>query len=327
MKRRDILRYLGILGLSSVFTGCWSFLKSQKKDNKMSAKKLFTLVSPKEKHWVGDGFYVSTLFSPQQLDYKYTTPFILMDHAAPKEFAPTSKKLGVGTHPHRGFETVTFAINGEIDHRDSGGGGGRITNGGVQWMTAAKGVVHEEFHSRDFAKSGGLFEMVQLWVNLPAKDKMNDPRYQSMNKEDFAQVNLTSGVEARIVAGELKDQKGPAQTHTQMNIYEIDASKPEKINLEFNEGSNLLVLQLRGSSMMNNNEVKEGEMAVFERSGKELEIDFTSESKLLLLNGEPIDEPIVPYGPFVMNTKQEIIQAIDDFNAGKMGQLVEEADS
>lgn len=331
IKRRDILKTLGLLGISTFVSGCWSFInpkkKAEKKGLNMSSKKTYTVVSPQEKHWVGDGFYVSTLFSPHQLDYKYTTPFILMDHAAPREFAPTERKLGVGTHPHRGFETVTFAINGEIDHRDSGGGGGTITTGGVQWMTAAKGVVHEEFHSRNFAKKGGLFEMVQLWVNLPAKDKMNNPRYQSMDKEDFANVELASGIVATIVAGKLKDAKGPAKTHTEMNIFEVNAKTPDKINLNFKEGSNLLILQLRGSSVMNGKSISEGEMAVFERDGDQLDIDFTTESKLLVLNGDPIDEPIVPYGPFVMNTKQEIMQAIDDFNAGKMGQLVEEAGS
>tara|TARA_B100001971_G_C18268000_1_gene596004 strand:- start:4902 stop:5891 length:990 start_codon:yes stop_codon:yes gene_type:complete len=329
MKRRDILKFLGFIGVTGFGTGLYHLLtfKKTKKGKTMTKKNIYTIVRPAEKHWVGDGFYVSTLFSPHQVDYQYTTPFILMDHAAPREFAPTQSKLGVGTHPHRGFETVTFAINGEIDHRDSGGGGGTITTGGVQWMTAAKGVVHEEFHSRNFAKTGGVFEMVQLWVNLPAKDKMNSPRYQSMNKEDFADIELTTGVNAKVIAGKLQEKEGPALTHTPINIYEIDAEKPEKINLNFENGSNLLILQLRGSSLMNEKAVNEGEMAIFNRDGDELEIEFTSNAKLLVLNGEPIDEPIVPYGPFVMNTKQEIMQAIDDFNAGKMGQLVEEAKS
>lgn len=290
----------------------------------MSSKKILTIVTPQEKHWVGDGFFVSTLFSPQQLDYKYTTPFILMDHAAPREFSPTDKKLGVGEHPHRGFETVTFAIKGEIDHRDSGGGGGTITTGGVQWMTAAQGVVHEEFHSRNFAEKGGLFEMVQLWVNLPAKDKMIKPRYQSINNEDFERVDLGTNSKAKVISGELAGTDGAAKTYTDINIYEIDSDKEDSFNLTFKPGTNLLILQIKGTSTINDQEIEEGVMPVFERAGEEVDIKLNGKSKLLVLNGEPIDEPIVPYGPFVMNTKEEIIQAIDDFNAGKMGQLVKE---
>jgi redox-sensitive bicupin YhaK (pirin superfamily) len=324
MKRRDILKILSLIGVSSTFGGVWYFFKNKTKGQTMENKKIYTIVSPNEKHWVGDGFYVSTLFSPHQVEYKYTTPFILMDHAAPREFTPTDRKLGVGEHPHRGFETVTFAINGEIDHQDSGGGGGTITTGGVQWMTAAQGVVHEEFHSRNFAKTGGLFEMVQLWVNLPAKDKMTTPRYQSMNKEDFSEVELGKNSKAKIVAGELKNKKGKAKTFTPINIYEIDTDDADEFELSFNTGSNLLILQLRGQVIMNDNKVEEGSMAIFERAGESVKIQTNEKAKFLVLNGDPIDEPIVPYGPFVMNTKEEIIQAIDDFNAGKMGQLVKE---
>lgn len=323
MKRRDILKVFGFLSLTSVLGGI-TYIFSRKKDSSMSSKKILTIVTPQEKHWVGDGFFVSTLFSPQQLDYKYTTPFILMDHAAPREFAPTDKKLGVDEHPHRGFETVTFAIKGEIDHRDSGGGGGTITTVGVQWMTAAQGVVHEEFHSRNFAETGGLFEMVQLWVNLPAKDKMVKPRYQSINNKDFERLDLGSNTKAKVISGELAGANGAAKTYTDINIYEIDSEKEDSFNLTFKPGTNLLILQIKGTSTINDQEIIEGAMPVFERAGDEVSIKLNGESKLLVLNGEPIDEPIVPYGPFVMNTKEEIIQAIDDFNAGKMGQLVKE---
>jgi redox-sensitive bicupin YhaK (pirin superfamily) len=323
MKRRDILKFFGLISLSSITGGVYYYF-SKKKGKNMNLKEIYTIVSPQEKHWVGDGFFVSTLFSPGQVDYQYTTPFILMDHAAPRDFAPTDKKLGVGEHPHRGFETVTFAIKGEIDHRDSGGGGGTITTGGVQWMTAAQGVVHEEFHSRNFAKTGGLFEMVQLWVNLPAKDKMVTPRYQSINNEDFERVQLGESTIAKIISGELSGKQGQAKTYTDINIYEIDSQKEDNFNLKFKQGTNLLILQIKGRSTINGNEISEGAMPIFKRNGEDVEIKLHNESKLLVLNGEPIDEPIVPYGPFVMNTKEEIIQAIDDFNAGKMGQLVRE---
>jgi len=328
MKRRDVLKVfsaLGITGLGIYLTQLYSPISKGKKvmsDN----KKLYTIVSPQEKHWVGDGFYVSTLFSPHQTPYQYTTPFILMDHAAPKYFEPTIQKKGVGVHPHRGFETVTFAIKGEIDHRDSGGGGGTITTGGVQWMTAASGVVHEEFHSKDFAQKGGDFEMVQLWVNLPAKDKMNKPRYQSKNNEDFPIVEYKNS-KAKIIAGELKDNKSDVLTHTPMNIYEIDSNDRDEFSIDFSRSSTLLVLQLKGESKLNDNPLKAGEMAIFEREGYTLNFQPEKDSKLLVLNGEPIDEPIVPYGPFVMNTKQEILEAMKDYEAGKMGQLVQESKS
>ena len=301
-----------------------AFLK--RKDLMAESKKLYKIYSPKEKHWVGDGFYVSTMFSMHDNENHYLSPFILLDHAAPMEFAPTDKKLGVGEHPHRGFETVTFAIQGKIDHRDSGGGGGTISSGGVQWMTAGSGVVHEEFHSKDFSQKGGVFEMVQLWVNLPAKDKMTTPRYQSMNKEDFPSLKLNEGkTELKIIAGEYHGKSGPALTHTPMNIFEVFHKSEGRLDLNFNEQTNTIIVQLKGNSKLADKIIKEGEIAVFERDGEQIQLNLDSDSHLLVLNGEPIDEPVAAYGPFVMNTRDEIRQAIDDFNAGKMGRLVEEA--
>lgn len=291
----------------------------------MNQKKVIDIIKPREKHWVGDGFYVSTLFSPYQIDYKYITPFILMDHAAPKYFAPTEHKHGVGEHPHRGFETVTFAIKGEVAHRDSSGGGGIITTGGVQWMSAASGVVHEEFHSKEFAKRGGEFEMVQLWVNLPAKDKMSKPRYQSMDEEDFNKTKLSEYTIAKIISGELLGVKGKAQTYTDINIYEIKSSSLDEFSINLKEGSNTLILQLSGESELNNSKLNSGELLVFDRAGEEIHFKVHKEAHFLILNGEPIDEPIKAHGPFVMNTEKEIIQAIQDYNNGKMGQLIEEA--
>lgn len=288
-------------------------------------KKLLKILEPREQHWVGDGFHVSTLFSVGMEDYKNITPFLMLDHARPKHFPATDRKLGVGEHPHRGFETVTFAIKGEVAHRDSGGGGGTIKTGGVQWMTAASGVVHEEFHSEQFAKSGGDFEMVQLWVNLPAKDKMTTPRYQSMEETDMPTASLANGkAKAKVVAGKIGESSGPAKTFTPINIYQIDAQDNCALKLPFEEGTNTLVLQLKGSSSYGDTKTNEGSIALFERQGREVEIEMDKDSRILVLNGQPIDEPVASYGPFVMNTKQEIIQAIEDFQAGKMGRLVQE---
>lgn len=289
-------------------------------------KQLYKIISPKEKHWVGNGFYVSTLFSVHSEDYHYITPFILLDHASPKTFLATDKKLGVGEHPHRGFETVTFAIQGAIDHRDSGGGGGTIHTGGVQWMTAGSGLVHEEFHSRQFAAEGGVFEMVQLWVNLKAQDKMTKPRYQSMNLEDFNIECLNDdSLKIKVIAGHYQNTNGSAKTFSPMNIYEVFTEKTQRVPLTFENNSNTLLIQLKGTSKINDQSLNQGQVAVFEREGESITYESEAGSHVLVLNGEPIDEPVAAYGPFVMNTKAEIHEAINDFEAGRMGQLVEEA--
>lgn len=287
------------------------------------AKSIEKVIAPKEKHWVGDGFFVSTLFSMHSEDAKKISPFLLLDHASPKDFRPSPQKKGVGTHPHRGFETVTFAIQGEVDHRDSGGGGGTITTGGVQWMTAGSGVVHEEFHSKNFTDKGGTFEMVQLWVNLPKEHKMTEPRYQSMNKEDFPVVELENGI-LKVVAGEYEGQQGPAQTYTPINIYEVFSHGKQTLSFKLPENFNTLVVQLKGSSKVFDQSLGEGEVGILSQKGESVTMELTKDSHFLVLNGEPIDEPIMAYGPFVMNTKADIVQAINDFEAGKMGQLVEE---
>lgn len=289
----------------------------------MKDKRLIKTIKPRENHWVGDGFYVSTLFSPHTEDYRHITPFIMLDHARARHFPPTKDKRGVGEHPHRGFETVTFAIKGEITHRDSGGGGGTIKTGGVQWMSAASGVVHDEFHSPDFCRKGGDFEMVQLWVNMPAKDKMNKPSYQSLTAEDFPRVSLADGkVQAKLVAGRLGNIHGPAKTHTPMTIYELHAGEAAIVELEFESGHNLLLLQLESDSNLDGDTLRPGHMAVFAREGESIRISLHKGSKTLVLSGQPIDEPLASYGPLVMNTREEILQAIEDFQSGKMGQLV-----
>jgi redox-sensitive bicupin YhaK (pirin superfamily) len=331
LHRRRLLA-LGLTAWGGALTFTWIKKMTQQNQNtnkivqdQSDHKKLYKILRPQEKHWVGDGFYVSTLFSVHAGDYRYITPFLLLDHAAPRRFEPTEEKLGVGVHPHRGFETVTFAIQGEVDHRDSGGGGGRITTGGVQWMTAGAGVVHEEFHSRKFAQTGGIFEMVQLWVNLKAKDKMINPRYQSMDNEDFPVNTSESGsLKVKVIAGEYKKAKGPAKTYSPINIFEVFANSEQALPLSFADQSNTLLVQLKGLGQIQGESLKAGEVALFEREGTQIDLKLSADSHLLVLNGEPIDEPIAHYGPFVMNTQEEIMQAIEDFQAGKMGQLVEE---
>ena len=287
-------------------------------------KQIIKIVLPREKHWVGDGFYVSSIFSMHSEDNMHISPFLLLDHAAPKYFPPTDQKLGVGDHPHRGFETVTIAIKGEVEHRDSGGGGGKITTGGVQWMTAGSGVVHDEFHSRDFAEKGGEFEMIQLWVNLPTKHKMTKPKYQSFDKEDFPLVKLEDGTTFKVIAGSFCSSFSPAKTFTTINIYEVEGHQNSEVNLNFDDGTNTLILQLTGNSFIGDQHLEKGYLGIFDKNGFSINLKIADGSKILILNGEPIVEPIAAYGPFVMNTRDELIEAFRDFQEGKMGSLVEE---
>jgi len=286
-------------------------------------KQIIKIVLPREKHWVGDGFYVSSIFSMHSEENKHISPFLLLDHAAPTYFPPTDKKLGVGEHPHRGFETVTMAIKGEVEHRDSSGGGGKISTGGVQWMTAGSGIVHDEFHSRDFAKKGGEFEMVQLWVNLPAKYKMTRPRYQSLNKKDFPIVRLQDGTtKVKIIAGNFGGSSSPTETFTKINIYEVEGHQNSEVKLNFDDGTNTLILQLAGSSIIGDQHLDKGYLGIFSRSGISINLKTTVDSKILILNGEPIEEPLEAHGPFLMNTREELMDAFRDFQEGNMGSLV-----
>ena len=286
-------------------------------------KKIIKIVLPREKHWVGDGFYVSSIFSMHSEDKKHISPFLLLDHAAPTYFPPTDKKLGVGEHPHRGFETVTMAIKGEVEHRDSSGGGGKISTGGVQWMTAGSGIVHDEFHSRDFAKKGGEFEMVQLWVNLPAKYKMTRPRYQSLNKKDFPIVRLQDGTtKLKIIAGNYGGLSSPTETFTKINIYEVEGHQNSEVKLNFDDGTNTLILQLAGRSFIGDQHLDKGYLGIFSRSGVSINLKTAEDFKILILNGKPIEEPLEAHGPFVMNTREELMVAFRDFQEGNMGSLV-----
>ncbi|AVR78403.1 short-chain dehydrogenase [Neisseria mucosa] len=287
-----------------------------------NVKQIYRAIS---QHWVGDGFLVQPLFSHMG-DDRGTNPFLMLDYAAPYEFSPNEARSprGVGQHPHKGFETVTIAYHGEVAHRDSSGGGGIIYEGDVQWMTAGSGIIHEEFHSENFSKKGGLFEMVQLWVNLPAKDKNTPPRYQHLAKAGIPVVEFPDEAGClRLIAGEYKGVKGAADTFTEMNVWDIVLNAGKKAVLEIPEAHNLSMVVLRGNVTLNGKEQADaGQLVGFEKSGGNVHIEAGSEEvKILLLSGVPIDEPVVGYGPFVMNTAEEIRQAISDFKSGKFGSI------
>lgn len=273
-------------------------------------------------HWVGDGFPVRTLLSYTERGDELS-PFLLLDYAGPVSFPPTTARLGVGEHPHRGFETVTIVYAGEVEHRDSSGGGGRIGPGDVQWMTAGSGVVHEEFHGREFARQGGAFEMVQLWVNLPARDKMTQPRYQSIQHPQIPCVALPGDAgTVRVIAGEFSGVAGPALTHTPLHIWDLRVIANHPLTLTVPEGYTTALVVLQGSlQVAAGASIQAAEVGLFARQGTDLSLVATADARLLLLCGQPIDEPIVGHGPFVMNTPAQIQQAIADYHSGKMGRL------
>jgi hypothetical protein len=285
-------------------------------------KKLRCVLRSADRHWVGDGFPVRTLFAYSNLG-PVIDPFLLLDYAGPMTFSPTTARRGVGEHPHRGFETVTIVYSGEVEHRDSSGGGGIIGPGDVQWMTAASGIVHEEFHGRAFAKRGGLFEMVQLWVNLPAPDKKAPPGYQGILDRDIPRVELSGGAgTVRVIAGELEGAKGPAHTFTPIHVWDMRLSAAEPIELAVPEGHTTALVVLRGALRASGSEpIREAEVAMFDRTGTGIRIDGAEDATALLLAGEPIGEPIVGQGPFVMNRPEEIRQAILDYGSGRLGRL------
>jgi len=292
------------------------------RNDEKTLKKVRCIQRSADRHWVGDGFPVRTLFAYSNLG-AVISPFLLFDYAGPMEFGPTNERRGVGEHPHRGFETITIVYEGEVEHRDSSGGGGRIGPGDVQWMTAASGLVHEEFHGRDFARRGGMFEMVQLWVNLPAKDKRAPPGYQAITISEIPTVTLTgqAGV-ARVIAGELAGSTGPARTFTPMHVWDLRLKGERQAQLSVPDGWTTALAVLRGRVSANDSEpIGPAEIALFDRARERIRIDSATDATALLLCGEPIDEPIVGQGPFVMNTAAEIRQAIVDYQIGKMGHL------
>ena len=287
-----------------------------------SVKKLRGIQRSVDRHWVGDGFPVRTLFAYPNLG-AVLSPFLLLDYAGPMEFTPTDERRGVGEHPHRGFETVTIVYEGEVEHRDSSGGGGKIGPGDVQWMTAASGLVHEEFHGREFARRGGMFEMVQLWVNLPARDKMAPPRYQGIVSSQIPTRPLADGHGVvRVIAGEFAGARGPARTFTPMHVWDLRLASDQRTDLAVPDGYTTALVVLKGALRVNGSEaIEAAEVGLFDRTGTSICIDCANDATALLLCGAPIDEPIVGHGPFVMNTPQEIHQAIADYQSGKMGHL------
>jgi len=272
-------------------------------------------------HWVGDGFPVRTLLPARRgVD---VSPFLMLDYAGPANFEPAERPRGVEEHPHRGFETVTIAYQGSVDHRDSGGNAGTVHPGDVQWMTAASGVVHEEKHGREFTANGGTFEMVQLWVNLPAKDKMSPPKYQGIESAGIPNVKLDGESYGRVIAGNLNGVAGAASTFTPVNVFDLRLVAGTTSEISIPEGHNASVVLLRGDITLGDDKDLAGEALIAQLStdGAGVSIRANADSIVLLLSGEPLREPVASYGPFVMNTEAELRQAFEDYRAGRMGRL------
>ena len=285
-------------------------------------KELIGLYRPGSQHMVGDGFPVRNLFPSNDLD-REVSPFLMLDYAGPQYFEPTDHLRGVGEHPHRGFETVTIVYEGVVSHRDSAGNAGVIGPGDVQWMTAASGIVHEELHEKEFAKQGGTLHVIQLWVNLPRALKMSAPGYQTILNADIPSIDLDGGAgRLRVIAGSFHGHRGPARTVTPIELYDLQLKARTSVSLKLPEGHNASLLVLQGSASVNGSQVAgEAELIVCTRDGSQVTIDAQENSRLLVMAGEPIEEPIARYGPFVMNTKAELVEAVNDYNAGKMGHL------
>lgn len=290
-------------------------------------KKILGVYEAPRPHWVGNGFPVRSLFSYHDHG-RALSPFLLLDHAGPHQFTATTERRGVGTHPHRGFETVTIVYEGEVAHRDSTGAGGTIGPGDVQWMTAASGILHEEYHSEAYAQTGGNFEMVQLWVNLPAKDKMATPGYQTLLNADIPSVALPDDAgSVRVIAGDFDKAhgpayRGPARTFSPINVWDVRINAGATAELNAQPGHTLAMVVLQGTVMINGQDIaRAGQLVHMDRTGDLVQLEANSEAKVLWLSGEPIDEPVVGHGPFVMNTEAEIRQAISDFNSGRFGQM------
>jgi redox-sensitive bicupin YhaK (pirin superfamily) len=288
----------------------------------MTERPVHTVVKGEHFHWVGDGFRVTNLF-PSGADLgRMISPFLLMDYHPPYEYEPTDRPRGVGVHPHRGFETVTLAFEGSVAHHDSTGAGGVIHPGDVQWMTAASGILHKEYHEAEWAKTGGTFHMVQLWVNLPAENKMDPPGYQGLTAEMIGSVDLPDGAGiVRVVAGDYLGHHGPARTVTPMDLWDLQLTGEAPVELAFPPDRNVSLLVVEGAATVNGARAEHRDLVVLDNVGEAVRIQSEGAARLLLLGGEPIDDPLVFYGPFVMNTREQIIQAIEDFDSGKFGYL------
>ena len=290
----------------------------------MSKKSIDSVIAPPQPHFVGDGFRVHNFFpSAPGMDLRRMDPFLLMDYNSKYEFPPTDRPKGVGVHPHRGFETVTIAYQGKIEHRDSSGGGGVISKGGVQWMTAASGVLHKEFHETEWSKKGGDFQMVQLWVNLPGINKMDEPKYQAIDNDSMVHIDLPEDAgKVELVAGENAGHIGPAKTFSPINMMNARLNENGKAEFEFPVDYNTALLMIEGKCTVDDEVlVPTDHLAVFKNDGERFTISADEESTVLILSGKPLNEPIAAQGPFVMNTDEEIAQAIKDFQEGKFGEL------
>jgi len=281
-------------------------------------KNVLRIYRQPEGHWVGDGFPVHSVLDYQR--HPELSPFLLLDHAGPFDFPPAAKPRGVGWHPHRGFETVTVVLDGEVDHEDTAGNGGRTGTGDVQWMTAGSGLLHKEMHSDAFTRRGGRFHALQLWVNLPAKSKMTPPRYQTLSKEGIPSVALP-GSSVRVIAGEFRGVKGPAQTFTPVNLLEARVRAGQQLRLDLHEGFSAGLYIVEGKTTVNGEAANAGELVVLARQGDGIAIDAATDAVVFVMNGAPIDEPVVGSGPFVMNSTREIQQAYADYHAGRLGKI------
>jgi redox-sensitive bicupin YhaK (pirin superfamily) len=282
-------------------------------------KKVISIHRQPAGHWVGDGFPVHTIFHYQ--GQPELSPFLLLDHAGPHDFAPSSRARGVDWHPHRGFETVTIVFEGEVDHRDTAGNGGRIRAGDVQWMTAGSGLLHREFHSPEFTRNGGRFEVLQLWVNLPRASKMTPPRYQPLAAQDIPTVTLPDQAgRVRIIAGEFAGTDGPARTFSPISLLDVRLAAGQRVTLDLKHGDTAVLYVLHGEVVVNDSEpARLTELVVLDRDGSDVTLEARSEAMVFVMSGRPIEEPIAGYGPFVMNTRQEIEQAFADFRRGRLG--------
>lgn len=289
----------------------------------MATKKIERVIEPSDTHFVGDGFRVHNIIPGRQgLSMQRMSPFIMMDYNSPFYFSPSEHPRGVGVHPHRGFETVTIAYKGKVEHHDSSGGGGVIAEGDVQWMTAASGILHKEFHEKEWSRKGGTFQMVQLWVNLPAKDKMSKPKYQAIQNAAISKVTIPDeGGIVEVIAGEYNGTKGAASTFTPVHLYNVIMKKNGKSEFSFPSHYNTALLVLEGTITIDSTAIATNNFVLFENSGEKFEVQASADAVLLILSGEPINEPIAAHGPFVMNTKQEIMEAFEDYNQGKFGYL------
>lgn len=290
----------------------------------MKTRTVELVASPREPHFVGDGFRVHNFIpSGYKMDMQRMDPFIMLDYNSIYKFPPSDKPKGVGVHPHRGFETVTIAYKGKVQHHDSSGGGGIIGEGDIQWMTAASGVLHKEYHEKEWSKKGGDFQMVQLWVNLPKKYKMSTPKYQAIQYENINQYELENKAGAiEVIAGEYKGIKGTASTFTPMHIFNVKLNKGGNAIFEFPANYNTALLVLEGNIVINSKEeTATDHLALMANDGEMFEIVATDDAVVLVLSGEPINEPIAAHGPFVMNTKEELLEAFNDLKKGKFGYL------